>query len=104
MANRYRPGPYEPLQNQNHGETEEKKGIGMPRGIKEIMQEAESLPVEKRAILVDSLLRTLNPPVAEIDSEWAEVARLRLEGLRSGAVKAVPGGTVLARIKARLKK
>lgn len=60
-------------------------------GMKEIIQEAESLPVEERAMVIDSLLRTLNPPSAEIDAEWAKVARRRLSELRSGTVKAVPG-------------
>ncbi len=39
-------------------------------GIKEIIQEAESLPVEERAIVVDSLLRTFNPADTKIESEW----------------------------------
>ena len=57
-------------------------------GAKEIIKEAESLPVEERALVVDSLLRTLNPPDPNVDREWAEVARQRLEELRSGRVTA----------------
>ncbi len=38
-------------------------------GMKEIIQEAASLPVEERAIVIDSLLRTLNPPDTEIERE-----------------------------------
>lgn len=55
-------------------------------GMKEIIQEAESLPVEERAMIIDSLLRTMNPPVATLDSEWIKVAKRRLAELRSGAV------------------
>lgn len=73
-------------------------------GMKEIIQEAESLPIEERAIVVDSLLRTLNPPVTEIDTEWVKVAKRRLAELRSGVVKAVPGDEVFARIKGRFEK
>ena len=64
---------------------------------KEIIKEAESLPVEERAIVVDSLLRTLNAPDPEIDREWAAVAKRRLAELRSGSVKPIPGDVVLAR-------
>ncbi len=73
-------------------------------GMKEIIQEAESLPIEERAIVVDSLLRTLNPPVAEIDTEWVKVAKRRLAELRSGRVKAVPGDEVFAKIQERFEK
>jgi putative addiction module component (TIGR02574 family) len=64
---------------------------------KEIIEQVESLPVEERAILVDSLLQTLNRSDPEIDRKWAEAARRRLEDLRSGRVKTVPGDEVLTR-------
>ncbi len=73
-------------------------------GMKEIIQEAMSLPVEERAIVVDSLLRTLNPPDTEIEREWVKVAKRRLEELRSGRVKAVPGDEVFAKIRERFDK
>lgn len=70
-------------------------------GAKEIIKGAESLPVEERALVVDSLLRTLNPPDSNVDREWAEVARRRLEELRSGRVTAVPGDQVFAKVRKR---
>ncbi|HUT56114.1 MAG TPA: addiction module protein [bacterium] len=73
-------------------------------GTDEIIREAEALPAEERARVVDSLLRTLNALNPEIDRAWSEVAARRLEELRSGAAAAVPGDEVLARIKARFKK
>jgi putative addiction module component (TIGR02574 family) len=73
-------------------------------GMKEIIQEAESLPVEERAIVIDSLLKTLNPPSAEIDAEWAKVAKRRLSELRAGSVKAVPGDEVFKKIRERFEK
>lgn len=45
-------------------------------GMKEIIQEAASLPVEETAIVIDSLLRTLNPPDTEIEREWVKVSSL----------------------------
>jgi len=71
---------------------------------KEIIDQVESLPVEERVFVVDSLLQTLNKSDPEIDRQWAEVARRRLEDLRSGRVKPVPGDEVLARVRERFGK
>ncbi len=59
--------------------------------VEQIIKETESLPVEKRVIIVDSLLRTLNPPNSKVDRKWVELAKRRLTELRSGRVKPVPG-------------
>ncbi|MDP2682423.1 MAG: addiction module protein [Deltaproteobacteria bacterium] len=72
--------------------------------MKEIIQEAASLPVEERAIVVDSLLRTFNPPNTEIEREWVRVAKRRLAELRSGSIKAIPGSEVFAKIRERFEK
>ncbi len=66
--------------------------------IRELIDQAEALPVEERALVVDSLLRSLNPPESRIDEKWALVARKRLEDIRSGAVKTIPGEDVFAKI------
>jgi len=73
-------------------------------GMKEIIEEAECLPVEERVVVIDSLLRTINAPIAEIEVEWLKVAKRRLAELRSGCVKAVPGHEVFDRIRDRFKK
>ena len=70
-------------------------------GARDIIEEAKQLPVDERVAMVDSLLRTLNAPTPEIDRVWARVAETRLDELRSGRVKAVPGSEVLARVKNR---
>jgi putative addiction module component (TIGR02574 family) len=67
----------------------------------EIIHEAESLPVEERALVVDSLLRSLNQPDPEVDRKWTVVAKRRLEELRSGHVKPIPGDQVFANIRRR---
>jgi len=67
----------------------------------ELIAEAVSLPVEERAIVVDSLLRSLNPPNEDTDRKWAAVAKRRLTELRSGQVKGIPGDEVFARIRKR---
>ena len=71
-------------------------------GKADIIRAAESLPVEDRAVVVDSLLRSLNPPDPEVDREWLAVANRRLADLRSGRVKPVPGDEVFERIRQRL--
>lgn len=73
-------------------------------GLKEIIEEAESLPVEDRVVVIDSLLRTINPPLAEVEIEWMRIARRRVAELRSGQVKAVPGDEVFAKIHKRFEK
>jgi len=73
-------------------------------GMKEIIQEAASLPVEERVMVVDSLLRTLNPPDTEIEKEWVKVAKRRLAELRSGSVKPIPGDEVFTKIQERFEK
>lgn len=65
---------------------------------KDLITEAMSLPVEERIIIVDSLLKSLNPPESEIDKKWAAVAKQRLEEMRSGETKAVPGEDVFNKI------
>ncbi len=71
---------------------------------KEIIEQAESLPLEERAYVVDSLLKTLNHPDPEVDRRWAEEASRRLEELRSGRVRPVPGEQVLAKARERFEK
>ena len=70
----------------------------------DLLDEAISLPVEERAMLVDSLLKTLNSPYIDIERQWIDVAQRRLREFRSGEVKAVLGEEVFKRILGRLSK
>ena len=63
-----------------------------------IILEAESLPVEERLKVVDSLLLSLNPPDPEIDQQWIAEAR-RLDEIRSGKVQPVSGTHVIQRLR-----
>lgn len=71
---------------------------------RKLIEEALSLPVEERALLADSLLRSLNMPDAAIDANWTEVARRRLQELRSGRVKPIPGDEVFSEVLKRFAK
>jgi putative addiction module component (TIGR02574 family) len=65
---------------------------------KELIAEAVSLPVEERAMVADSILRSLNAPESDIDRKWVAVAQRRLAELRSGQVEPIPGEQVFARV------
>ncbi len=71
---------------------------------KDLIAEAISLPVEERAIVVDFLLKSLNPPESEIDKKWSAVAKRRLDEMRSGKVKGISGEEVFQRIWNRFSK
>jgi len=69
---------------------------------KALFDEAISLPVEIRMQLVEKLLRSLNPTQKEIDKLWAKEAERRIEEIKSGKVKTIPGEKVFKRICDRL--
>jgi len=72
--------------------------------MREIIREAESLPVEERVMVIDSLLQTLNPSLAGVDLEWAQTAKRRLAELRSDQQETIPGDVVFDRIRKRFEK
>ena len=62
---------------------------------RKLIEQALSLPVEERALIADSLLRSLNVRDTAIDTKWTEVAKRRLQELRSEKVKPIPGDEVI---------
>lgn len=68
----------------------------------DLIAEALSLPVEIRTQLADKLLQSLNPRRKEIDEAWAAEAEKRVEKIRTGKVKTIPGGQVFKKIGNRL--
>jgi len=68
--------------------------------VKELLAEAISLPVEVRAALIDTLLRSLNQPEGEIDREWIAEAERRLDEVRTGKAT-IPADEVFAEIRRR---
>lgn len=72
--------------------------------IQELVSEAESLPVEERARVVDALLRSLNSPESTIDKQWVDVAQTRLGDIRAGRVATVSSEQVFANLRARLER
>lgn len=70
----------------------------------DLIDDAISLPIEERALLVDSLLRSMNPSNEENDQKSASEAKSRLEELRSGKVKSIPGEEIFKKIWKRFEK
>ncbi len=70
----------------------------------ELISVAESLPLELKTELTDRLLDSLNPSQKEIDELWAEEAEKRVEEVRTGKVRPVPGEDVFREIRERLSK
>lgn len=68
---------------------------------KQLIDEAVSLPVEERALVVDSLLKSFSLSSADIDEQWLAVARNRLKEMRAGDVKPVSGEDVFSRVRNR---
>lgn len=68
---------------------------------KELSAKAVSLPVEERALIVDSLLKNLNSPDSVIDQQWLSLAKDRLQQLISGEINAISSEEVFKKIVAR---
>lgn len=65
----------------------------------ELIEYAISLPIEERANIVDSLLKSINRPNKAIDKKWINIAKKRLDDLRTGKVQAIPGDIVFNKVK-----
>jgi putative addiction module component (TIGR02574 family) len=68
--------------------------------VEQIAEQALSLPSDARALLADRLAESLDPlEDATFRDLWMAEARRRIEEIRSGAVKAIPGEEALARVR-----
>lgn len=70
-------------------------------GTKDLIDEATSLPIDERILVVDALLKTINSPNAEVDSAWGTTAQNRLDALRTGVARGIPADEVFAKIRGR---
>jgi len=70
----------------------------------DLMTMAESLPLDLKTQLIDRLLKSINPSKKEIDELWAEEAERRVEDIKKGKVKSLPGEAVFKEIQERFSK
>lgn len=68
--------------------------------IEEITEVALSLPIRDRAVLADRLFDSLSPidEKKDIRDAWVDVARRRLEDVKSGKSQTIDGPTGLAQL------
>jgi putative addiction module component (TIGR02574 family) len=65
--------------------------------VSELLEKALSLTTQERGLLIDRLIQSLDDEPAEEGAEeaWAQEIKRRVDDIRSGRVKAVPGEQVL---------
>jgi hypothetical protein len=61
---------------------------------KQILETALSLPAIDRALIVESLLTSLDQPDTDVDGLWAVEAKDRLAAFDAGQIDAVPADVV----------
>ena len=64
----------------------------------DLILEIQSLPVEERTRVADSVLRSLNQTASEVDQKWARLATTRLQEIRMGNVQPVTADVVFDEI------
>jgi putative addiction module component (TIGR02574 family) len=70
--------------------------------LDELLKRAMALPLEDRAAMVNSLLESLDGTEDEdAEAAWDDEIKRRVDDIRSGRVKTIPGEQVLARLNAR---
>lgn len=67
----------------------------------DILKEVISLPIEERALIVDQVLKSLNPSEKETEKLWIKLAKVRLKEIREGKVSTIPGSIVFEKIEKR---
>jgi putative addiction module component (TIGR02574 family) len=66
----------------------------MSTDTKQVLEHALALPAIDRAVIVESLLTSLDHPDASIDEIWAEEAERRLAAFNAGRMRAIPADEV----------
>jgi len=65
--------------------------------VTELLERALTLSSQERGLLIDRLIETLdNDPAEEgVEAAWDEEIKRRMDDIRSGRVKTIPGEQVL---------
>jgi putative addiction module component (TIGR02574 family) len=68
----------------------------MAASFKEIVQQAQALAAEERAKLAETLLESLQAPLSEIESAWAQEIEERVSAFDRGETQAYAAEDVFA--------
>jgi putative addiction module component (TIGR02574 family) len=73
--------------------------------LSELLEKALALSTQDRGLLIDRLIASLDDEPAEegVEAAWQQEIERRVEDIRSGRVKTIPGEQVRARARARLR-
>jgi putative addiction module component (TIGR02574 family) len=76
----------------------------MTREVSEVLEKALALSMQDRGLVIDRLIASLDEGPAEegVEEAWADEIKRRVDEIRSGKVKMIPGEEVLRRLAARL--
>jgi putative addiction module component (TIGR02574 family) len=75
----------------------------MGRDAAEVLKDALALPAEARAVLIDSLIGSLDHEIDDgAEEAWREEIYRRLQQIDSGAVQLIAWDDALRRLRARL--
>ncbi|HME34094.1 MAG TPA: addiction module protein [Candidatus Sulfotelmatobacter sp.] len=71
--------------------------------LSELLEKALALSTQDRGLLIDRLIASLDEDPADegVEAAWDEEIKHRIDDIRSGRVKTIPGEQVLGRLKAR---
>jgi putative addiction module component (TIGR02574 family) len=72
----------------------------MTSQVSELLEKALTLSTQERGLLIDRLIETLdNEPAEEgVEAAWGEEIKRRVDDIRSGRVKTIPGEQVLREV------
>ena len=77
----------------------------MSINVEQVTEDALSLPSEAMALLADRLVESLDPAEdGYIHRLWAAEAQRRLDEVRSGKVRTIPGPEALERVRRSVSK
>jgi putative addiction module component (TIGR02574 family) len=65
--------------------------------VSEVLEKARALSTQERGLLIDHLIESLDEGPAEegVEQAWDEEIKRRVDDIRSGKVKMIPGEQVL---------
>jgi putative addiction module component (TIGR02574 family) len=68
--------------------------------VSEVLEKALTLSTQDRGLLIDRLIESLDEGRAEegVEEAWAEEIKRRVDDIRSGKVKTIPGEQVLREV------